>query len=380
MAICLSHAGGTIYSSEAPSRELLVGTVDGVVFVTREKGDTWQVSRKALEGRHVVALLIEPTSGTIFATMHNGGVAASEDAGKSWEFRNQGLISENVYCIACSVVGNRPKLYVGTEPAHLFVSTDRAATWQEISSLRSAPSVEKWTFPVPPHHAHVKDIAIDPTNPEVLYVCVEQGGLFKSVDGGSTWKELHGSLHNDDCHRLLIFPSDPRKMLLPTGYGFYWSTNGGETWKNIGKRVPRLIYPDPLVINPRNENLVFMSGAGAGPHTWLQTKSANPKIARSRDGGETWEVMNRGLPDRMDASIEAMTLEAWEHSCGVYAGNTAGEIYYSGDEGESWTKIIEGIPPVSKTIHHAILHSDSKTEQDDRVVKGISRDSRYQYE
>ena len=117
MAICLSHGGQTIYSSASPSNDLLVATVDGAVFLRREgQGNPWTVKRQALEGRHVIALAIEPTSGTIFATMHNGGVAASEDFGENWEFRNQGIASENVYCITCSVSADQVKLYVGTEP------------------------------------------------------------------------------------------------------------------------------------------------------------------------------------------------------------------------------------------------------------------------
>src|SRR5579862_8709359 len=98
MAICLSHGGTTIYSSQKPSDEMLVGTVDGVVFLERDTvSHPWKVAKRTLRGRHVIALLIEPVTGTIFATMHNGGVAASRDSGDTWEFRNTGIASENVY-------------------------------------------------------------------------------------------------------------------------------------------------------------------------------------------------------------------------------------------------------------------------------------------
>lgn len=86
------------------------------------------------------------------------------------------------------------------------------------------------------------------------------------------------------------------------------------------------------------------------------------------------------MPERLDASFEAMTLEAWDGSCELYIGNTLGEIYFSADEGESWTKIVEGIPSISKTIHYAILHLDLATEKDRQVIEGISPISRYKYE
>jgi hypothetical protein len=365
MAICLSHGGTTIYSSKAPSNELLVATVDGVIFLTREDDQSdWKISRQALEGRHVIALMIEPTSQTIFASMHDSGVAASDDGGLTWAFRNNGLISENVYSLSCAISGHRVRLYAGTEPAHLFVSEDMGASWRELTTLRSVPSVPKWTFPAPPHHAHVINVSIDPINPDIIYACVEQGGLFKSTDAGATWKELQG--FNDDCHRVLIFRSDPQTLFLPTGYGFYRSYDGGETWENISHKISRIGYPDPMVIHPKNENLMFLAGGEADPYHWMQTKSANPRIARSRDGGDTWEVLGRGMPERLDASFEAMIIEAWNGSCAIYAGNTDGEIYYSGDEGEHWAKVIEGLPPVSKTIHHTILQADLSFEKHQR--------------
>lgn len=357
MAICLSHGGQTIYSSASPSKDLLVATVDGVIFLRRAgESSPWRVDRKALAGRHIIALQIEPTSGTIFATMHNGGVAASEDFGESWDFKNKGIPSENVYCITCSAFNGQVKLYVGTEPAHLYVSENMGENWSELSSLRSVPSVSKWTFPAPPHDAHVKNIAVDPTNPDTIYASVEQGGLFKSIDGGETWKELQG--FNDDCHRLLIPPSDSQKLFLPTGYGFYRSIDGGETWEELTQRISPIGYPDLLVLDPHRENLMFLAGAEADPFHWMQSKSANPHIVRSRDGGETWTVLNRGLPERLDANFEAMALESWTEKSAVYVGNTDGDIYASDDEGENWERVVAGIPAVSKTIHHTILRAD----------------------
>jgi len=381
MAICLSHSGKTIYAANSPAKEMLVGTVNGVLFLRRESIDRpWDITKGSLEGKHVVALLIEPESGTIFASMHNGGIMASDDGGKTWKSRCAGIPYENVYCLASSSVGGRHTIYCGTEPAHLYFSTDLGRTWEEIQSLLNVPSAKNWTFPVPPHLGHLKDISIHPTDPKTIYVCVEQGGVFRTNDGGKTWKELHASLKNDDCHRLVMLRSQPSKMFLPTGYGFYWSTNGGDSWENIGQRVSRLIYPDPLVINPNNERLVFMSGASASPHSWLVSHSADPKIACSRDGGLTWQVVDRGIPDHLNASFEAMSLEAWDGRCAVYAGNTDGDIYGTFDEGETWNKVAEGLPPISKTIHHAILRPEAGNQDDRVTVGGISLVSRYQYE
>ncbi len=365
MAICLSHGGTTVYSSEAPSNDLLVATVEGVWFLKRDGvGSPWRVDKKGLQEHHVIALMIEPVSQTIFASMHDAGVAASTDFGDTWEFRKSGLASENVYSLTFGRSGDKVRLYAGTEPAHLYCSDDLGGTWTELPSLRSVPSVAKWTFPAPPHDAHVINITVDPKESNVVYACVEQGGLFKSMDAGETWQELQG--FNDDCHRLLILSSNTDTLYLPTGYGFYRSYDRGETWENISKRIARIGYPDPMVIHPKNESLMFVAGGEQDPYHWMQTKSANPRIARSRDSGDNWEVLGNGMPEKLNSSFEAMILEAWNGSYELYAGNTDGEIYYSDNEGDSWSKAITGIPAVSKTIHHTILRADLSFEKHER--------------
>jgi hypothetical protein len=78
MAICLSHSGDAIYSSSAPSNELFVGTTDGVFLLARDKkGGEWRTARQSLNGYHVCSMLIEPSSGAMFAATHNGGVRSA---------------------------------------------------------------------------------------------------------------------------------------------------------------------------------------------------------------------------------------------------------------------------------------------------------------
>jgi len=356
MTICLSHGGQSIFTSDGPSDGLWVATADGLYLLNRTaRGKHWKVAQRVLEGKHVNAVVFDPSQGVIVAGMHNGGIAVSEDAGKSWEFRNEGLTSHNVYAVSLSRSGGHLKLYAGTEPVHLFVSDDVGRRWQELTSLRRAPSAPEWRFPAPPNLAHVKFITFDPQTSGVIYVCIEQGGLLKSTDGGSSWEDLTGRGFNDDCHRLIIRPSHPHQLFLPTGFGFYCSQDGGTTWTNISEKIAGIGYPDLLVYHPHNDQLMFVAGAGAIPPAWAESGTANPKIARSRDGGETWTMVGRGLPEELKPNFEAMTLEGWKGGSAVYIGNTDGEVYVTEDEGETWTKIIQGLPAISKGGHYLIL-------------------------
>jgi photosystem II stability/assembly factor-like uncharacterized protein len=364
MAISLSHGGLTTYRSDSPPDEVVVGTVDGVINIRRNNSKEWYIARKSLKGCHISSLVIEHSSGLLFAGLHNGTVCASPDLGRTWEPRGKGLAYGQVYSLNFANLHGKITLYAGTEPAHLFKSEDLGESWNELSSLRAVPSLSHWTFPAPPHEAHVKNITFDPTNAEILYVCVEQGGLLRSEDQGASWQELHGFDDSDDAltrdlqldvHRLVIRPSDPDKLYISGGDGIYHSPDGGKIWVHLTSREMRIGYPDALLIHPYQEDLMFTAGAVARPSTWRQTRTADSRIARSRDAGSTWEVLHQGLPEHIRGNIEAMTLDAWNSSFSLLAGTTDGEIFLSEDEGDHWTRIAEGLPAVSKGGHYRNL-------------------------
>src|SRR5712691_10759273 len=144
MALTLSHGGPTIYRSPAPSRQVLVGTIQGVVCMERDPaGPGWHVAHRALTDKHIHALVIEPESGTIFAGANYGSTFASGDGGHTWERRDHGLTEHDVYSLACTQIAGGTRLYAGTEPAHLFSSDDLGRSWTELTALRSV-DMSKW--------------------------------------------------------------------------------------------------------------------------------------------------------------------------------------------------------------------------------------------
>lgn len=365
MFICISPGGQAITDGAEPKEMLLVGTARGIFSFARQNG-SWKPKETLLPTEHISALLFEPSSRTLFAGTYGEALYASGDLGKSWEKRDKGIGGREIYSLECQQIAGRPRVYAGTQPAHLFFSDDLGQHWTELPGLREVPGVETWTFPGPPHQAHVKSLACDPSRPDTLYAAVEVGGFLKSADGGKSWKTVSGL--NPDAHRVLVSAADPGKvyLVMPTTNcgpevtaGVCVSHDGGESWTSLTPRDFRIGYVDPILVHPRNGSLIFTAGAKTGPGTWRKTHTADARIARSRDGGKSWKVLNEGLPDHIRGNVEAMTMDAWNGGFALYAGTTDGEVFYSADEGDSWRKIIQGIAPVSKSHHYENLQASA---------------------
>lgn len=360
MAICLSHSGVSSYASGTRSNELYVGTTDGISLLKRGADGQWKAEAQLLGGYHICSLSIEPETGTMLVGTHNGGFAVSTDQGATWEFRNDGLAATNVFSVASSKVGDEIRVYCGIEPAHLYVSKDFGKSWTELDGLRNAPNIDDWTFPPPPHEAHVKHIIFDPSEPETIYACVEQGELLRSTDGGVTWEDMLSRAGvcdeaEGDAHRVVMRPSKPNELFMPTGFGLFFSDDKGASWKNIKERTPWIGYPDPMVYDPNREDVMFVAGGRRNPGFWIAKQNASASIARTIDGGQNWELAMGGLPENFTASIEAMCLDSYEGGCAVYLGTTDGDVFCSDNDGETWSKIVSGLPPVSKGVHWMLV-------------------------
>jgi photosystem II stability/assembly factor-like uncharacterized protein len=355
MAIGVSPNGKNHYESSAPVDEVLVGTLTGIVALRRANGQ-WAEARRMLEGKHVGAIAIEPTRGIIFAGVHEGGLWASEDGGNTWERRDSGIESDDFYGVNCVAVGGQVRVYAGTEPAHLYVSTDFGKSWTELRGLQDMPSASKWTFPAPPHIGHVKNIAFDPNDPNTIYAAVEVGGAFKSTDAGQTWTEMSGFY--EDVHRMMTVPARPNDVFMATGRNLYHSADKGGSWEIMPLPENRIGYPDGLVILPQQPEVMFTSGASDSPGRWRTSKDADATIARTRDAGRTWEYLSKGLPSHLRGNIEGLTMNVFPGGFELVAGTTDGDVFFSEDEGETWTTIARSLPPVSKGGHYRNLRED----------------------
>ena len=366
MLVCLSPNGRTEYAGEGPVETIKVATIEGIyTFHRPAPGGEWQVLGVTHPEWPVGSLAYEPQSGLLFAGAHGGGgLWRSADKGATWE-RIGSNVPSHIYSIQCQYVDGNCRLWVGAEPASLFVSTDLGDSWTERESIKSVPEHENWTFPPPPHIAHVKGVAWHDQTPDTLFVLVEQGGLFLTRDAGNSFEELKGYLIGDqkfyrDSHRVCIPRGNPQRVYFATGDGLCRSDDGGQSWKYLMTKEGPVGYPDAMFIDPVDENKIVIGGPSAAPQNWRTTQNAEATVMVSNDGGESWSEQTAGMNAPLKGNIEAMACYRFGDEVAYLAGTATGQLFLSEDGCASWTCLADDLPPISKAGHYRWFLTDEE--------------------
>lgn len=377
--ICLSANGKTTSSSEAAARRMLIATAEGVLDMRRDGPEAaWQRQPGLLlEGRHVSALVHDERTGLLFAALHfEGGLLVSADGGESWEARNTGLQSGHAYTLTVQHVGERTILNLGTEPVMFYRSFDLGKSWTAYPACLEVEGTEHWFFPR--SDPHIKHIAVHPAKPERIYICVEQGDLLRTDDGGASWTSLHSMERADDKfrrdqHRVTFYRDDPDEIFFTTGIGLYHSTDGGESWERLTDTSHVCAYPDPFFVHPREE-ILYMCGAGMNPNpNWGAEGTAYPRFMKSLDHGRSWQVVMNGMPDPVRGNLEVAAMhDSGEGGLELYAGSACGELFISRDGAESWQAISHELPPMSKGPHFRHFLSPQDREAYENKLRAMN--------
>jgi photosystem II stability/assembly factor-like uncharacterized protein len=327
---------------------LYLATEQGVMTARRTAGDSWDLAAQALKGWAVQDVTAAPNDpSTVLAATRGDGVWLSRDAGVSWAKPSYGRPGPGkVRCLAFDP-HNPQRIYAGCEPIELFVSDDLGAHWQRIDSVRDVPSVAAIEYPVPGVEPHIRDITIDPTDPRVLYLALQVGYMIKSIDGGQSWKVLDRAI-DSDVHTIVVDPADRRNVLIATGghdsrqgrspgRALYRSADGGESWKPSAMEFSQE-YAVPLVMHPRNSNVLFSSVANGTPGAWGRPSGPEAAIIRTLDGGESWQRLGGASSEISGffASSIAFDDDEPDH---VYVSLNSGDLLASQDGGDSWVKL-----------------------------------------
>ena len=277
----------------------------------------------------------------LYAATHRGGIFRSDDHGKTWVEKNQGLIYKEAWCIV-----QHPKsgeLFVGTGPPAVFKSVDSGDTWTHCEQLHTLPETKEWTFPNPPHIAHVKGLGLSPEDPNRIFGAVEEGWLIRSQDGGKTWTTLKAGTEFD-AHTVNVMPDNPNVVLSASGKGVFRSEDGGDHFQDANEGLTRR-YIAQIVIHPSEPKTLFTAGAEVPPFFWRRPEGANAGFFRSDDQARHWQPLTGGLPDHMSAAPRSTAGEPGSPGS-FLVGMSDGSIWLSRDHGDSFRQIAKELPPI----------------------------------
>ncbi len=242
----------------------------------------------------------------------------------------------------------------GVEDAALFRSVDGGSTWSELPGLREHGSGPHWQPGAGGMCLHT--ILPDPRDPARMLVAISAAGVFRTDDGGVTWRPTNAGLVSDGIpdpdaevghcvHKLALHPDRPDTVYMQKHWDVMRSDDGGEHWHDVGGDLPTDFGFVVDVHAHEPETVYVLPITSDAEHFPPEGKL---RVYRSRTGGHEWEPLSRGLPQEhcyVDVLRDAMAVDSLD-SCGVYFGTTGGQVYASADAGDTWAPIVRDLPAV----------------------------------
>jgi len=245
-------------------------------------------------------------------------------------------------------------VYAGVEDAALFRSKDGGKSWQELSGLRGHGTGPKWQPGAGGMCLHT--VMLDPTNAQRMYVAISAAGAFRSDDGGKTWLPINRGLKSQyipspeaevgHCvHRIAMHRSKPDVLFMQKHWDVMRSDNAGELWHEISGNLPT-DFGFVIDVHANEPETVYVVPIKSDSEHFVP--DGKLRVYRSRTGGNEWEALTKGLPQKdcyVNVLRDAMAVDSLD-KCGVYFGTSGGQVYASADAGDNWAPIVRDLPAV----------------------------------
>jgi hypothetical protein len=250
------------------------------------------------------------------------------------------------------------RLRAGTMPGGLFRSDDCGDSWSLCKPLWRMPARRQWQGVAGGEQPGIDSVLIDPRDPADIRVGVSTGGVWASRDCGATWQVINRGMYAEylppelanepvaqDLHRLAHCAAHPDIVWCQHHNGVFRSEDGGATWRELTAIQPAK-FGFAVAAHPRDPLTAWFVPAVKDEQRI--PVAAAVVVARTRDGGDSFEVLRRGLPQRHAYDL------VWRHALSVDAsgerlafGSTTGGLWTSEDGGDTWTMLDARQPPIA---------------------------------
>jgi BNR/Asp-box repeat protein len=245
-------------------------------------------------------------------------------------------------------------VYAGVEDAALFRSTDGGQTWHELAGLRGAKG-QLWQPGAGGMCLHT--IILDKKNPQRIFIAISAAGVFRTDDAGKTWQPVNRGLKSQyelpdpdaevgHCvHRIAMHPTKPNVLFMQKHWDVMRSDDAGESWHEISGNLPT-DFGFPIHVHAHEPETVYVVPIKSDSEHYVP--EGKLRVYRSRTGGNEWEALTNGLPQRdcyVNILRDAMAVDSLD-PCGIYFGTTGGQVYGSADAGDHWVPIVRDLPAV----------------------------------
>nr|PZN29781.1 MAG: hypothetical protein DIU80_08745 [Chloroflexota bacterium] len=360
------------------SVRVLVGTRKGAFILTADgKRERWEISGPHFAGWevfHINGSSVNPDR--LYASQSGGWfgqvIQRSDDGGRTWEPVGNEFVYDGVPGTHQWYDGTQhpweftrvwhlePSLtdaetvYAGVEDAALFRSTDGGKTWQELSGLRKHDTGPSWQPGAGGMCLHT--ILQDPGNPKRMFIAISAAGAFRTDDGGETWRPINRGLRSDfmpnpeaevgHCvHRIALHPARPHVLFMQKHWDVMRSDDAGDSWYEVSGNLPS-DFGFPIAVHAHEPDTVYVVPIKSDSEHF--PPEGKLRVYRSRTGGNEWEALTNGLPQRdcyVNVLRDAMAVDQLDSS-GIYFGTTGGQVYASTDGGDTWRAIVRDLPAV----------------------------------
>ncbi len=370
------------------SNRIWVATRKGLFAVERETESgraPWRVARGFFLGDNVTFALVDGRDNAVYAALNHGHFGTklhrSRDGGARWEEcavpvyppqpedhdpppnpmggKTSPWNLELLWTLAAGGADEPGVLWAGTLPGGLFRSEDHGSTWNLNRPLWDDPRRFQW-FGGGYDYPGIHSICVDPRDARRVLLGVSCGGVWETCDAGASWALRADGMRAEympperaydpeiqDPHCIARCREHPDHLWVAHHNGVFRSTDGAASWREL-KDVPPSAFGFAVAAHPSDPNTAWFVPA-------IKDEKRIPVdgqvvVTRTRDGGETFEVLTEGLPGPHAYDLTFRhALDVDETGDRLVFGSTTGSLWVSENQGDSWLCVTNHLPPIHAT-------------------------------